>query len=120
MSFLLSTLEPTQCHFCFEKKNDVIIPVYSVSILLPRAECLEYILCIQSNGYLGLFHLFLFWNNINRTHPKLDSDFQLQTASNTTTLLVALFYCNNGVVLLTGWSYGGVPQGSGVEIAILF
>ena len=68
----------------------------------------------------GLFHLFLFWNNINRTHPNLDYDFQLQTASNTTTLLVALLYCNNGVVLLTGWSDRGVPHDSGIERAMLF
>ena len=53
----------------------------------------------QSNGYLGLFHLFLFWNKVNRKHPKFDYDFQLQTASNTTALLIALLYCNRAYAL---------------------
>ena len=76
----------------------------------------------QSNGYLGLSNLFLFWNKVNRKHPKFDYDFQLQTVSNTTALLIALLYCNNVVLLLTGWSYmySGVPRGNEVERAMLF
>ena len=124
--FLLSTLEPTIRHFGFERKNDVIIPVYSeYSVPQSRMLGLHSVYSrieneTQSNGYLGLFYLLLFWNKVNRTHPKFDYDFQLQTASSTTILLIALLYCNNGVVLLTGWSYSGVPRGREVERAKLF
>ena len=126
ISFLLSPLEPTIRHFCFEQKNDVILPVYS-EYSVPQSRMLGIHSLYsrienetQSNGYLGLFHLFLFWNKVYRTHPKFDYDFQ--TATNTTTLLIALLYCNNGVVLLTGWSYmySGVPRGSVIERAMLF
>ena len=126
ISFLLSTLEPIIRHFGFERKNDVIIPVYSeYSVPQSRMLGLHSVYSrieneTQSNGYLGLFYLLLFWNKVNRTHPKFDYDFQLQTASSTTILLIALLYCNDGVVLLTGWSYSGVPRGREVERAKLF
>ena len=93
ISFLLSTLEPIIRHFCFEQKNDLIIPVYS-EYSVPQSRMLGMHPVYyrienetQSNGYLELFYLFLFWNKVNRTHPKFDYDFQLQTASSTTTLL---------------------------------
>ena len=62
----------------FQRKNDVIIPDYSESA--PHAE--QNILGIHSvysgigietrTEYSGLFHLFLFRNKVNRTHPKCD------------------------------------------------
>ena len=60
---------------CFQRENDVIIPVYSeysarqsrmlgIHSVYSRIE-----IATRSKGYSGLFHLFLFRNKVNRTHP---------------------------------------------------
>ena len=94
MSLLLSTLEPTQCHFCFEQKNDEIIPVSSeYSSRQSRMLGIHSVYSrIEIDSIKRICGVIPFWNNINQTHSKLDYEFQLQTTSNTTTLLVALLY----------------------------
>ena len=61
---------------CFQRKNDVIIPVYfEYSAPQSRMLGIHFVysrigIATQSNGCSGLFHLFLFRNKVNRKNPK--------------------------------------------------
>ena len=76
LPFLLSKLLQTRRHLCFQRTYDVIIPLYSEysapQIRMLGINSVYSIIGIatQSNGYSGLFHLFLFRNKVRtQTHP---------------------------------------------------